>query len=702
MKTACYLTLLIINFFLPKILSQSEMGCGTTQARGENIDLEQEGGIYLTSQGELKVLVVFVKFRDDHSAHNYWPDTMEPQPFMTTYIDPNWQTNSTNEINLTHYFRKMSLGIFKVTGEYVYVETPHDKSYYGNPPSRYLATKEVLQQKVDPLINFANYDNWTYNSNYNHINQPDGAVDMIVVIWRGQPFNSTWGGEASLGYGSSYLVENGTKTIHTGYRGYGTPGSGVTVQDVADKWLKYNFHSSVHEMAHWLVGSSHPYYYITHRAWGMLRGGFDGICANAYERERVAWINPTPITGDSLKAPFTDYVETGVAYKYHPPNGATNEYYYFENHQKLNVYCDATRNPNDKGIFVYHMQGVYSESDNNRCKTSNGQFNWNDTFTTNCWGNTVPAFKMVSVNRNGYNNMDKIPKSGGGSELLYALINENDGAVCGGWPWGEGLNNSFNLMYNNVFSPKSNPNTNTWDNQATSFTMEVYNQTGSIVNAKFYLSNPYAGKPSKPQWLNVQRSQNNHPYLTWEANQEPDVISGGKYIVEKYSTSEVGWFKLAETTNNYYEDLSESYCPPGQHCSGGTHWVRYRVKAVDSQALISIPSDSVITNVKGSPLDKISYELLNNEKPTDYSLIQNYPNPFNPTTKISWQSPVNGQQTLKVYDVLGREVATLVDEYREAGSYEVEFDATNLPSGMYIYRLQSGSYSDVKKMILSK
>ncbi|WP_290660184.1 T9SS type A sorting domain-containing protein [Ignavibacterium sp.] len=88
--------------------------------------------------------------------------------------------------------------------------------------------------------------------------------------------------------------------------------------------------------------------------------------------------------------------------------------------------------------------------------------------------------------------------------------------------------------------------------------------------------------------------------------------------------------------------------------------------------------------------------------PKAYQLYQNYPNPFNPTTKISWQSPVNGQQTLKVYDVLGREVATLVDEYREAGSYEIEFDATNLSSGMYIYRLQSGNYSDVKKMILSK
>ena len=172
MKTVCFLSWLVIYFFSPTVLSQSEIGCGTTQARGENIDLEQEGGIYLTSQGELKVLVVFAKFRDDHSCHNYWPDTMVPQQFMTTFIDPNWQTNSNNEINLTYYFRKMSLGIFKVIGEYKYVETPQDKSYYGNPPNRWLATKDVIQLKVDPLINFANYDNWTCNGNYNQSNQP--------------------------------------------------------------------------------------------------------------------------------------------------------------------------------------------------------------------------------------------------------------------------------------------------------------------------------------------------------------------------------------------------------------------------------------------------------------------------------------------------------------------------------------------------
>ena len=93
---------------------------------------------------------------------------------------------------------------------------------------------------------------------------------------------------------------------------------------------------------------------------------------------------------------------------------------------------------------------------------------------------------------------------------------------------------------------------------------------------------------------------------------------------------------------------------------------------------------------------------------TNYKLEQNYPNPFNPSTKISWQSPVSGWQTLKVYDILGKEVATLVDEYRDAGNYEVDFPsvetlhATSLPSGVYFYQLKSGDYIETKKMILLK
>jgi hypothetical protein len=85
-----------------------------------------------------------------------------------------------------------------------------------------------------------------------------------------------------------------------------------------------------------------------------------------------------------------------------------------------------------------------------------------------------------------------------------------------------------------------------------------------------------------------------------------------------------------------------------------------------------------------------------------YSLMQNYPNPFNPSTVISYQLPVTGNVTLKVYDLLGNEVATLVNEEKLAGKYEVKFNASKLVSGVYIYKIKSGSFSNTKKMILMK
>ena len=86
--------------------------------------------------------------------------------------------------------------------------------------------------------------------------------------------------------------------------------------------------------------------------------------------------------------------------------------------------------------------------------------------------------------------------------------------------------------------------------------------------------------------------------------------------------------------------------------------------------------------------------------PTQFKLNQNYPNPFNPTTKIVYHIPENADVTIKVYDMLGKEITTLVEEYGEAGRYEVEFDATGLPSGMYLYRIQAGNFTDTKMMIL--
>jgi hypothetical protein len=88
--------------------------------------------------------------------------------------------------------------------------------------------------------------------------------------------------------------------------------------------------------------------------------------------------------------------------------------------------------------------------------------------------------------------------------------------------------------------------------------------------------------------------------------------------------------------------------------------------------------------------------------PTHFALMQNYPNPFNPITTISFDLPAKSTVSLKVYDIIGKEVMTLADEEYEAGSYAVQADFTNLASGMYLYRIKSGTFTDVKKMVLMR
>jgi len=93
---------------------------------------------------------------------------------------------------------------------------------------------------------------------------------------------------------------------------------------------------------------------------------------------------------------------------------------------------------------------------------------------------------------------------------------------------------------------------------------------------------------------------------------------------------------------------------------------------------------------------------IGSEIPNKYDLNQNYPNPFNPTTIISFSIPESGLVTLKVFNLLGQEVATLVNEVKSAGTYEVDFDASQLTTGMYVYTISSGNYSATKKMMLVK
>ena len=122
------------------------------------------------------------------------------------------------------------------------------------------------------------------------------------------------------------------------------------------------------------------------------------------------------------------------------------------------------------------------------------------------------------------------------------------------------------------------------------------------------------------------------------------------------------------------------------------------------------PGDYIVNAGHKSPLrwDSASVNISvtgvgeNPSNPTVFKLYENYPNPFNPSTTLRYSIPEGSFTSIKIYNSLGSEVATLVNETKSAGTYEVEFNASDLSSGIYYYTLQAGSFSETKKMILMK
>jgi len=132
-----------------------------------------------------------------------------------------------------------------------------------------------------------------------------------------------------------------------------------------------------------------------------------------------------------------------------------------------------------------------------------------------------------------------------------------------------------------------------------------------------------------------------------------------------------------------------------------------RIAGTVGQAVIGISRGSNNATVAGfwyasvnliTSVEEIENELL----PTEFRLEQNYPNPFNPSTTIQFAVPRVSHVSIKLYDILGRQVATLIDEAYQPGQYRVVFEAGQLASGLYVYRIQAGSFRDTKKLMLLK
>jgi len=213
------------------------------------------------------------------------------------------------------------------------------------------------------------------------------------------------------------------------------------------------------------------------------------------------------------------------------------------------------------------------------------------------------------------------------------------------------------------------------------------------------------GLPTTSKFINFWQNclaiiptSNNHPRLVWGRYPSNDAVSIYK-IYRKYGRDE--WKLYDQVSNNTFEYIDNQINILTGMLSGIA--VQYKVTAQLS-TVESLPTNIQETKVKTLEALKENYGNNNDDinNSINYSLDQNYPNPFNPNTKISFNIKESGFVNLTIYNSLGKEIKNLVNENLERGNYTVDFNAENLPSGIYFYKLQTGNFVDIKKMLLVK
>jgi|GEM_PF-925668 len=157
-----------------------------------------------------------------------------------------------------------------------------------------------------------------------------------------------------------------------------------------------------------------------------------------------------------------------------------------------------------------------------------------------------------------------------------------------------------------------------------------------------------------------------------------------EFIIERMDGKDTEWKIIGKVDAKGSSVSQTDYSYKDEHLMEGIH--EYRLKMVDVDGTFSY---SQVINVETG-------------NPTSYLLMQNYPNPFNPSTSISYQLSENSKVRLTIYDITGREIAILIDKQQDAGYYRIDFNASNLTSGIYFYELIAGDFRDVKKLVLMK
>jgi M6 family metalloprotease-like protein len=463
---------------------------------------ELTGGKYISSRGNLNALFLFIHFPDDrYMSKNIRWELNNPPDYIDKFIDKKNSSVSHNGF-LSCYFDDMSKGVFRLTGKTMFLITPHTRSWYiENKKTRADINREIIE-KADSSIDFDEFDNWHRLNDYLHLNEPDSVIDMIFVIYRNianelpdsikkdveAKLGLTPGGEASLGYGKSFKVDNGKYTINMSY-----PGSGITVK-IAHDGLPVS--GCAHELAHYITGGSEMHF--NKGMWGLLSTwGYTqrSFMMNSWERWKAGWLKLKVIGPESgeYNVELNDYVESCEAVRIN--SSKSNEYFLLENHQRINSFWDIPdqSTPDTKGIYVMRQAGTNGNSVSLIC--ADGRWKWEVVeMVKNPYGgeDSLPVFRKVEEDKiNGYMDNELIPYRWNGKQKSEAIsfYKDNKSGKVIEKPVFRGDGGDFFDLERNEFSAETNPNSQTSVKKPSGISFRIISKNKTNASGEIYKIN---------------------------------------------------------------------------------------------------------------------------------------------------------------------------------------------------------------------
>jgi hypothetical protein len=542
-------------------------------------------------------------------------------------------------------------------------------------------------------------------------------------------------------------------TITPGYGGSET--SGYSPNGPLD--LKSTVSFSEHEHGHYIFGAGHGNY-------GKMSAeyGWDETFS-PWESIYIGYMKPQNVdftTKDYYLSDYSSRTGSDIGEVIQVPIMGTNEFFLIANREKISsydkiMYGDTAhgnpyRNINPdygKGIYIYHNYNGYIFPSVLDQECADGLFKWEYAGTRlPDWSNEqlVEYFIRTKI---VYDNDQSIGnRSVADGKSIYTWFGTGQPNSCLGcdgtdrvytnvmdvWTsreWQGDRWDAWRPDYNEVFSPYSSPSTNSWNNEKTGIFIYMtgsdgYNTArlkvfkegeGGLTETDILALTP----PSKPMGLSVKFTSCidgiMYPRLSWVHNSEPDmllkkplpVLDMKTYRVYKARTDNPG---QAPSDYYLYDDIRVNANGPAEYtdyrdpisCSqmNQTLNVRYKISAVDEDNKESVKSDFTSFTLKPGSLSTDNFNLYS--EPLGYSFSQNYPNPFNPSTAINFNLAKDSRVILQVYDIQGRKIRTLIDGDLSKGKHDIIFNAENLASGIYIYKLQTPFFTSAKRMIIIK